>query len=142
MDEKDLAPRQRPVSMIESTNISTAILRSTPARAEKPPAPELSTSLPFGQNTLRRTGLKDKILAQNAAEPPKATPSEPVVVPLKAIPVVVPPPPPPKMTTPVVRAAIVKRPLPPPAQADPRSALLDAIRGFNKDKLRKEATEE
>lgn len=144
MDEKDLAPRQRPVSMIESTNISTAILRSTPARAEKPPAPEVSTSLPFGQNTLRRTGLKDKILAQNAAEPPKATPSEPVVVPLKATPVasVVPPPPPPKMTTPVVRAAIVKRPLPPPAQADPRSALLDAIRGFNKDKLRKEATEE
>ncbi|KAL9696796.1 hypothetical protein quinque_016375 [Culex quinquefasciatus] len=144
MDEKDLAPRQRPVSMIESTNISTAILRSTPVRAEKPPAPEVATSLPFGQNTLRRTGLKDKILAQTAAEPPKATPQEPVIVPLKATPVaaVVPPPPPPKMTTPVVRAAIVKRPLPPPAQADPRSALLDAIRGFNKDKLRKEATAE
>uniref|UniRef100_A0A1Q3G4L6 WH2 domain-containing protein n=1 Tax=Culex tarsalis TaxID=7177 RepID=A0A1Q3G4L6_CULTA len=144
MDDKEPSPRQRPVSMIESSNISTAILRSTPVRVEKP-APETSTaSLPFGQNTLRRTGLKDKILAQAAPEPAKPA----IIVPLKATPVVAaaaaPPPPPPvapKMTTPVVRAAIVKRPLP-PAQVDPRSALLDAIRGFNKEKLRKEAGEQ
>lgn len=136
-------PQRRPVSMIESANISTAILRTTPVRVEKP-APETTSSLPFGQNTLRRTGLKDKILAQPSVEPAKVTPPPPpppVIVPLKAVPTTVaPPPPPPKMTTPVVRAAIVKKPLP-PAQVDPRSALLDAIRSFNKDKLRKEVAE-
>ncbi|XP_053694955.1 uncharacterized protein LOC128742576 [Sabethes cyaneus] len=151
VDEKDppTSLKSRPVSMIESTNISTAILKSTPVRVEKPAQP--TATLPFGQNTLRRTGLKDRILAQTAPEPVKQSPTitttttaqeatQPAttvnVVPSAAVP---PPPPPapvaPKLTTPVVRGAIVKKQLPSPG-ADPRSALLDAIRCFNKDKLR------
>ncbi|XP_021705367.1 putative mediator of RNA polymerase II transcription subunit 26 isoform X2 [Aedes aegypti] len=143
MEEKDAPAKPRPVSMIESSNISTAILKTTPTRIDKP-APE-ATSLPFGQNTLRRTGLKDKILAQTNPEPTvkPAAVQEPPVVAVKtaaATTSTAPPPPPPvapKLTTPVVRGAIVKKPLPSP-EVDPRAALLDAIRNFNKDKLRAE----
>ncbi|XP_058446559.1 uncharacterized protein LOC131427411 isoform X2 [Malaya genurostris] len=141
MDEKDLNARNtRPVSMIESTNISTAILKSAPARVEKLPQP--APTLPFGQNTLRRTGLKDKILAPAAPVPAKPNPvQEPTVAAVKATPqaVVAPPPPPvaPKVSTPVVRGAIVKKQLPAPLEVDSRGALLDAIRSFSKDKLRR-----
>ncbi|XP_058824148.1 uncharacterized protein LOC131684914 isoform X2 [Topomyia yanbarensis] len=140
MDEKERS--QRPVSMIESTNISTAFLKSAPARVEKLPQPT-TTTLPFGQNTLRRTGLKDRILAQAASEPSKPNLNEnsikePTVTAVKTTPLaVVPPPPPvaPKVSTPVVRGAIVKKQLV-PQEVDSRSALLDAIRSFSKDKLR------
>ncbi|XP_062563311.1 uncharacterized protein LOC134226505 isoform X2 [Armigeres subalbatus] len=143
MDEKETPALTRPVSMIESSNISTAILRTTPARIDKP-VPE-TASLPFGQNTLRRTGLKDKILAQPNPEPVAKTVvqnSPTVTVKTKTVTntTAAPPPPPPvapKLTTPVVRGAIVKKPLP-SQEVDPRTALLDAIRNFNKDKLRTE----
>ncbi|KXJ77041.1 hypothetical protein RP20_CCG008448 [Aedes albopictus] len=143
-DEKDVpATKPRPVSMIESSNISTAILKTTPTRMEKP-IPEVA-SLPFGQNTLRRTGLKDKILAQTNPEPvavakPAVQEAPVVAVKVAAATTAAPPPPPPvapKLTTPVVRGAIVKKSLPSP-EVDPRTALLDAIRNFNKDKLRAE----
>ncbi|XP_055545754.1 uncharacterized protein LOC129730449 [Wyeomyia smithii] len=146
IDEKEppVASKARPGSMIESTNFSTAILKSTPVRKEKPAQPT-APALPFGQNTLRRTGLKDKILAQAAPEPVKQSPTitpAPVSTPPATdgtVPSVAAAPPPPpvtaKLTTPVVRGAIVKKQLPPP-EADPRSALLDAIRCFNREKLR------
>uniref|UniRef100_W4VRA3 WH2 domain-containing protein n=1 Tax=Corethrella appendiculata TaxID=1370023 RepID=W4VRA3_9DIPT len=87
----------------------------------------------FSQDTLRRTGLKEKILAT------------PVVVeekPIKAATITnkmssVPPPPPPQnpKLMPVVRGVVVKKQLPPPA-LDPRDQLLDSIRNFNKNKLK------
>ncbi|XP_055606942.1 uncharacterized protein LOC129754754 [Uranotaenia lowii] len=134
----------RPVSMIESTNISTTILKPAPPKApEKPEQTNSNPGFPFGQNTLRRTGLKDKILSPEPQPEPKISAiQEPPIVALKAknnTTASIPPPPPPKLTTPVVRGAIVKKQLPPAAQTvDPRSALLDAIRGFNKSKLRKD----
>ncbi|XP_055640504.1 probable serine/threonine-protein kinase nek3 isoform X2 [Toxorhynchites rutilus septentrionalis] len=139
MDEADSAPSTRPASMIESTNVSTAILRTVPSRPEKP-APAEATALPFGQNTLRRTGLKDKILAQSSVVELPSTQTAIVSV---QEPVAPPPPPPlaPKLTTPVVRGAIVKKQLP-PAEVEPRNALLEAIRNFNKHQLRKESTEQ
>ncbi|XP_065079591.1 uncharacterized protein LOC135702476 isoform X2 [Ochlerotatus camptorhynchus] len=139
MNVTDSPSKPRPVSMIESSNISTAILKTTPTRVEKPVAE--APSLPFGQNTLRRTGLKDKILAQSIPELSKPIAAEPTVAAIKVASVTAPTPPPPpvapKLTTPVVRGAIVKKPLTAP-EVDPRTALLDAIRNFSKDKLRVE----
>uniref|UniRef100_A0A182P8Z1 WH2 domain-containing protein n=1 Tax=Anopheles epiroticus TaxID=199890 RepID=A0A182P8Z1_9DIPT len=144
-------PRLRPVSMIDTSTLrktSTVPLASAAAENEAP------NSLPFSQHTLRRTGLKDKILAKDpapVAEPVTTstkvsvttaaapTPVRPVSLPVAAP---VPPPPAPlppvKASQPVVRGAIVKKsPVTTPA-IDPRTALLDAIRSFNKDSLRKE----
>uniref|UniRef100_A0A182IRJ0 WH2 domain-containing protein n=1 Tax=Anopheles atroparvus TaxID=41427 RepID=A0A182IRJ0_ANOAO len=116
LDENAVAPsgasglaRLRPVSMID-----TGTLRKTTVALAGPPAEDTApNSLPFSQNTLRRTGLKDRILAK------ESTPaSEP----------------------PVVRGAIVKKsPTAATSPAiDPRTALLDAIRNFNKNSLKKD----
>ncbi|XP_052863223.1 uncharacterized protein LOC128269858 [Anopheles cruzii] len=162
-------PRLRPVSMID-----TSVLRKStiPIVPEEVP----SHSLPFSQHTLRRTGLKEKILAKDpvparvesatvpapvtgttnvvnggaTVEPPIPAPTRPVTL-TASMPS--PPPPPPtlqspvapvslKPTQPVVRGAIVKKSPANPAAGgapviDPRTALLDAIRGFNKGSLRK-----
>ncbi|XP_049288420.1 uncharacterized protein LOC125766466 [Anopheles funestus] len=147
-------PRLRPVSMIDTSTLrkTTVPLASTVMEDTAP------NSLPFSQNTLRRTGLKDKILAKDpspvtesvtssskvnvtaAAAPAAPTPVRPVSL-ATAVPI----PPPPaapissiKASQPVVRGAIVKKsPANTPA-IDPRNALLDAIRNFNKDSLRKD----
>ncbi|XP_049531226.1 uncharacterized protein LOC125948818 [Anopheles darlingi] len=163
--------RLRPVSMIDA---SAATLRKTSVpvtstiiqQNDSSSSSSAPNSLPFSQNTLRRTGLKEKILAKEemiASEPvsknTKVNGSS--AVSLSANTAAVPPPPPPalkrpvslagpippppsvpfppvalKPTQPVVRGAIVKKSPTSPA-IDPRTALLDAIRGFNKDSLRK-----
>uniref|UniRef100_A0A182KBI6 WH2 domain-containing protein n=1 Tax=Anopheles christyi TaxID=43041 RepID=A0A182KBI6_9DIPT len=152
-------PRLRPVSMIDTSTLrKTTVPLGSTAREDEAP-----NSLPFSQHTLRRTGLKDKIMAKDptpvpepvttstkvsvttaaaaaAASPAAApTPVRPVSLPTVAP---IPPPPAPlppvKASQPVVRGAIVKKsPATTPA-IDPRTALLDAIRGFNKDSLRKD----
>ncbi|XP_053680861.1 uncharacterized protein LOC128731749 [Anopheles nili] len=144
-------PRLRPVSMIDTGTLRKTIDMPSLATASQ----EAPHSLPFSQHTLRRTGLKDKILAK---EDPVTTSADTVVKAnvsvsgtIPAAPVVpvsvptasnVPPPPAPmpslaKPSQPVVRGAIVKKsPVNTPA-IDTRTALLDAIRNFNKDSLRK-----
>uniref|UniRef100_A0A182T6E3 WH2 domain-containing protein n=1 Tax=Anopheles maculatus TaxID=74869 RepID=A0A182T6E3_9DIPT len=57
------APRLRPVSMIDTSTLR----KTTVPLVEDGEAPN---SLPFSQNTLRRTGLKDKILAK---DPPSSS---------------------------------------------------------------------
>uniref|UniRef100_A0A2M3YW80 Putative mucin-5ac n=1 Tax=Anopheles nuneztovari TaxID=30067 RepID=A0A2M3YW80_9DIPT len=158
--------RLRPVSMIDT---SAARKTSVPVTCtENDPSSSAPNSLPFSQNTLRRTGLKEKILAKEemiAPEPVSksaklngsgpaqelsaaatAAPSPaPAPTPKRPVSLAGPIPPPPsapfppvalKPTQPVVRGAIVKKSPTSPA-IDPRTALLDAIRGFNKDSLRK-----
>uniref|UniRef100_A0A182N6D4 WH2 domain-containing protein n=1 Tax=Anopheles dirus TaxID=7168 RepID=A0A182N6D4_9DIPT len=133
-------PRLRPVSMIDT---SVTLRKTTVPAAASFDDGAAPASLPFSQHTLRRTGLKDKILAK---DPPTVVPPAPVrPVTLPPPPAPMPPPQPPttvpKVTSqPVVRGAIVKKgsPVTTPASADPRTALLDAIRSFNKDSLRKD----
>ncbi|XP_050068024.1 uncharacterized protein LOC126556660 [Anopheles maculipalpis] len=143
------APRLRPVSMIDT---STLRKTTTVPLVEDGEAPK---SLPFSQNTLRRTGLKDKILAKDPVSEPIATkvsvattaavapvPVRPASLPLGNAGHIPPPPAPMPPATgiasqPVVRGAIVKKSPTTPA-IDPRTALLDAIRNFNKDSLRKD----
>ncbi|XP_058057546.1 uncharacterized protein LOC131208728 [Anopheles bellator] len=163
-------PRLRPVSMIDTSVLRKSTTPIVPSTEEVP-----THSLPFSQHTLRRTGLKEKILAKDpaparvesatvpapvagttnvvnggaAVEPPIPAPTRPVTL-TASMPS--PPPPPPtlqatvapvslKPTQPVVRGAIVKKSPANPAGGapviDPRTALLDAIRGFNKNSLRK-----
>uniref|UniRef100_A0A2M3YX79 Putative mucin-17 n=1 Tax=Anopheles braziliensis TaxID=58242 RepID=A0A2M3YX79_9DIPT len=163
------AARLRPVSMLDS---SATTLRKTSVpmtTTENEPSSSAPNSLPFSQNTLRRTGLKEKILAkeetiapepvskstkvngsgpaqeQSAATTAAAPSPAPAPTPKRPVSLAGPIPPPPsapfppvalKPTQPVVRGAIVKKSPTSPA-IDPRTALLDAIRGFNKDSLRK-----
>uniref|UniRef100_A0A182VXK8 WH2 domain-containing protein n=1 Tax=Anopheles minimus TaxID=112268 RepID=A0A182VXK8_9DIPT len=143
-------PRLRPVSMIDTSTLrKTTVPLTTTGMDDTAPS-----SLPFSQNTLRRTGLKDKILAKDPSHGPEAvttstkvsvttavpTPVRPISLPT-AVPIPPPPAPMPSAKAsnqPVVRGAIVKKsPATTPA-IDPRSALLDAIRNFNKDALRKD----
>ncbi|XP_035778745.1 uncharacterized protein LOC118459451 [Anopheles albimanus] len=155
--------RLRPVSMIDT---GAATLRKTSpvpvSSTENDPSSSAPNSLPFSQNTLRRTGLKEKILAKeetivsepvsmsakvNGSAPPaqELSAPTPASAPKRPVSLAGPIPPPPsapfppvalKPTQPVVRGAIVKKSPTSPA-IDPRTALLDAIRGFNKDTLRK-----
>ncbi|GAB0089810.1 hypothetical protein DMENIID0001_044270 [Sergentomyia squamirostris] len=123
-----------------------------------------TSAAPFSQHTLRRTGLKEKILAQEEASPapvqaaptrsfhsrqqvlnhtvsmppPPATfqPTIPDPPLQKVAPSVTPaPPPPPPQLRPVVRA-VVKKQISAP-EGDPRDQLLDSIRNFKKGSLRK-----
>lgn len=110
---------------------------------------ENKNEFPFSQNTLRRTGLKDRILeSEKPKEVPKIVPKiqlkqtevnhkpEPRSEPLRLIPLTdeikshsfIPPPPPPKLA-PVVRAVVVKKQM--SVQVDPRDQLLDSIRSFS-----------
>uniref|UniRef100_A0A182YIC1 Uncharacterized protein n=1 Tax=Anopheles stephensi TaxID=30069 RepID=A0A182YIC1_ANOST len=151
-------PRLRPVSMIDTSTLR----KTTVPLVEDGEAP---SSLPFSQHTLRRTGLKDKILANDptpssrpVTEPTVAkvnvtataaaspAPARPTSLPVGNAPMPPPPTPMPpvapaaKASQPVVRGAIVKKsPVVAATPAiDPRTALLDAIRSFNKDSLRKD----
>ncbi|XP_055716344.1 titin isoform X2 [Phlebotomus papatasi] len=112
--------------------------------------------VPFSQHTLRRTGLKEKILAQEeeaqkAPSQPRTfqsrqqtinhsislPPPEPIKTPPeppKILSTPAPPPPPPQLR-PVVRA-VVKKQISAP-ELDPRDQLLNSIRNFNKGSLRK-----
>nr|XP_040226959.2 uncharacterized protein LOC120951987 [Anopheles coluzzii]XP_040226960.2 uncharacterized protein LOC120951987 [Anopheles coluzzii]XP_040226961.2 uncharacterized protein LOC120951987 [Anopheles coluzzii]XP_040226963.2 uncharacterized protein LOC120951987 [Anopheles coluzzii]XP_049463345.1 uncharacterized protein LOC120951987 [Anopheles coluzzii]XP_049463347.1 uncharacterized protein LOC120951987 [Anopheles coluzzii] len=148
-------PRLRPVSMIDTSTLRKTTVPLVSAASED----EAPNSLPFSQHTLRRTGLKDKILAKDPAPVAEAVttitkvsvtqtapaPAAPAPAPVRpvSLPVAAPIPPPPapmpptKASQPVVRGAIVKKPAITPA-IDPRTALLDAIRSFNKDSLRKD----
>uniref|UniRef100_A0A2M3ZY27 Putative mucin-17 n=1 Tax=Anopheles triannulatus TaxID=58253 RepID=A0A2M3ZY27_9DIPT len=157
--------RLRPVSMIDTSAPATLRKTSVPVTTtENDPSSSAPNSLPFSQNTLRRTGLKEKILAKEeviVSEPVSkstkvndstvsqelnaATTAAPSSAPKRPVSLAGPIPPPPsapfppvalKPTQPVVRGAIVKKSPTSPA-IDPRTALLDAIRGFNKDSLRK-----
>uniref|UniRef100_A0A182QRJ4 WH2 domain-containing protein n=1 Tax=Anopheles farauti TaxID=69004 RepID=A0A182QRJ4_9DIPT len=150
-------PRLRPVSMIDTSTLRKPAVVSVASSNDDGVAP---ASLPFSQHTLRRTGLKEKILAKDpaptvvpaavaAAAPP--APVRPVSLSTTTVATSAPAPPPAPMPTappinatkgtsqPVVRGAIVKKGSPATTPAiDPRSALLDAIRSFNKDSLRKD----
>ncbi|XP_050088318.1 uncharacterized protein LOC126572759 [Anopheles aquasalis] len=158
--------RLRPVSMVDTNAARKTTVPVT--STENDPSSSAPNSLPFSQNTLRRTGLKEKILAKEemiAPEPVSkgtkfngsgpaqelsaaataAPSSAPVPTPKRPVSLAGPIPPPPsapfppvalKPTQPVVRGAIVKK-SPTSPVIDPRTALLDAIRGFNKDSLRK-----
>ncbi|XP_053658418.1 uncharacterized protein LOC128707489 [Anopheles marshallii] len=144
-------PRLRPVSMVDTSTLrktTTAVPFTSTVMEDTAP-----NSLPFSQNTLRRTGLKDKILAKDptpvtetvtASTKVSVTTAAPAPVRPTSLSAAVPIPPPPapmppvKASQPVVRGAIVKKsPATSPA-IDPRNALLDAIRNFNKDSLRKD----
>jgi hypothetical protein len=113
------------------------------ATAQKPAA--AAQELPFSQNTLRRTGLKEKILAQ-PNETVTAVVPKPSQVPVTPTPTPPPPPstssyakfasvpsPPPQappLKVPIVRGVIVKKqPMSP--TVDPRDALLESIRSFS-----------
>uniref|UniRef100_A0A182M3Q1 WH2 domain-containing protein n=1 Tax=Anopheles culicifacies TaxID=139723 RepID=A0A182M3Q1_9DIPT len=141
-------PRLRPVSMIDTSTLrKTTVPLTNTAMEDTAP-----NSLPFSQNTLRRTGLKDKILATPVTEPVTTStkvsvttaapaPVRPISLPTATVPI--PPPPAPMPSTkvsnqPVVRGAIVKKSPSSTPAIDPRTALLDAIRNFNKDALRKD----
>lgn len=105
---------------------------------------ESKNEFPFSQNTLRRTGLKDRILeTEKPKEIPKIVPKIQLKQteinhkpePLRSISLTdeiksqkIPPPPPPKLA-PIVRAVVVKKQI--SVQADPRDQLLDSIRNFS-----------
>lgn len=107
---------------------------------------ETKNEFPFSQNTLRRTGFKDRILEnEKPKEVPKIVPKiqlkqtevnhkpEPLRLisltdEIKSQTNFIPPPPPPKLA-PVVRAVVVKKQH--SVQVDPRDQLLDSIRNFS-----------
>ncbi|XP_059620984.1 titin [Phlebotomus argentipes] len=140
------APTTPPAASAEKPAVAVFERRSVAVNGQKPAEPI------FSQHTLRRTGLKEKILAQEEAPPPKippaksfhtrqqafnhsislpppATPAAPVTPAAPA------PPPPPPQLRPVVRAVVKKQMSAP--EIDPRDQLLNSIRNFNKGSLRK-----
>lgn len=118
------------------------------------------SEIPFGQSTLRRTGLKEKILSSdketesifgrvvetrphtmkisennhrntfNGTSQPAAEEKEKVVERQLSLPA--PPPPPP-----VVKKVVIKKHIPQQSDVDTRSQLLDSIKNFNMNSLRK-----
>lgn len=120
--------------------------------------PPATSEIPFGQSTLRRTGLKEKILSSdketesifgrvvetrphtmnisennhrntfNGTSQPAA--EEKVVERQLSLPA--PPPPPP-----VVKKVVIKKHIPQQSDVDTRSQLLESIKNFNMNSLRK-----
>jgi hypothetical protein len=105
------------------------------------PEPQLQNQdLPFSQNSLKRTGLKEKILSSDKETESifgrviETKPQKMKISTQQSAPA---PPQPPKAakTTPVVRGVVKKQMSAP--EVDPRSQLLDSIKNFNKNSLRK-----
>lgn len=150
----------KPPEVAKKPTVVTLRNNSQPTLRDSKPVFRMSTyestkkveeinSLPFSQNTLRKTGLKDRILAQ-PVDGEKTSPvvgqtngnvsvtildHVPAPIPKKSSTVIstVPPPPPP--VVPVVRAVVKKQGSVP--EVDTHDQLLDSIRKFNRNSLKK-----
>lgn len=129
----------------ETTNnhIEAVAVRDNPRKSqpinrfsalEKKNAPEAEQPL-FSQFTLRKTGLKEKILDDQKPEPtvqnaPKIEPKPKIVSKVNAIPTA--PKPPPMLKKPLMRPISIAA-----IPSDPRDELLNSIRNFKRDALKR-----
>uniref|UniRef100_A0A1L8E3F9 Putative proteoglycan 4 n=1 Tax=Nyssomyia neivai TaxID=330878 RepID=A0A1L8E3F9_9DIPT len=162
-EEAQQQQQLRPISVTKVNNVPTippAAAEVKKQQVEKMPDRRTiavvsnGDAAPFSQHTLRKTGLKEKILAaedasqkvptQRSFHTRQQTINHSISLPPQPIPAATPaaepptkvtpiPPPPPPQVRPVVRA-VVKKQISAP---DPRDQLLDSIRNFNRTSLKK-----